>query len=40
LLQRANDFFGVMDIHLAAEGLEVKRLLRARGHPGSQYNAF
>ena len=26
--QRADDFFGVMGIHLAAKGFEVERLLR------------
>ncbi len=30
--ERAHDFFGVMDIHLAAEGLDVKSFLLFAGH--------
>ena len=30
--QRANDLFGVMHVHLAAEGFEVKGLVRIGGH--------
>ena len=30
--QRPDDFFGVMHVHLTAESLEVKRLLRSRTH--------
>ena len=37
--ERADDLFGVMDVHLAAEGLEVERLVGANGHPELKYNA-
>jgi predicted AAA+ superfamily ATPase len=30
--QRANDLLRVMDIHLTAEGLDIKRLLRGLAH--------
>ena len=30
--ERANDFFRVMDIHLAAKGFQVERLLGIRAH--------
>ena len=30
--QRANDFFGVVHVHLAAEGFHIESLLRSRGH--------
>jgi hypothetical protein len=30
--ERANDFFGVMHIHLAAKGFQVKRLLSVGAH--------
>ena len=30
--QRSNNLFRVMDIHLAAKGLKVERLVRGRGH--------
>ena len=34
LQQRADDFLGVVSVHLAAEGFEVKRFLRiALGNP-------
>jgi len=33
--QRADDFFGVMHVHLAAEGFQVKGLLRGGGHIAS-----
>ncbi len=33
--KRAHDFFGVVRIHLAPEGFEVKGLLRVASHPGS-----
>ncbi len=36
--QSANDFLGVMDVHLAAEGFEVEGLLGLGGHI-SKYNA-
>src|SRR5207244_13267186 len=36
--ERANDFLGVMDIHLAAEGFEVEGFLGLGGHI-SKYNA-
>src|SRR5262245_54439780 len=32
LHERADDFFGIMHIHLAAKGFQVKRFLRG-GHP-------
>src|SRR4029077_7260342 len=33
--QRANDFFGVVRVHLAAEGFQIESLLRSRGHKQS-----
>src|SRR5947209_14356869 len=33
--QRANDFFRVMDVHLAAKGLKVKRFLQSLAHSSS-----
>jgi hypothetical protein len=30
--QRANDFFGVMHVHLATKGFEVERLVWSGGH--------
>jgi hypothetical protein len=38
LHERADDFLGVMHVHLAAESLEVKRFLRG-GHR-AQYSVF
>ena len=35
--ERANDLFGVVDVHLAAEGFEVESLLGVCGHIQSQY---
>ena len=35
--ERADDFLGVMDVHLAAEGFQVKSLLRIPRHIG-KYN--
>jgi len=36
--ERADDLFRVMDVHLAAKGLNVERFLRALSH-SCQYNA-
>jgi len=36
--ERADDFFGVMHVHLATEGFEVERLARTHTHIG-QYSA-
>ena len=35
--ERADDFFRVVEVHLAAEGLDVKRLLRRNSQPSSDH---
>jgi hypothetical protein len=38
--ERADDFFGVMDIHLAAEGFEVESFVGSNGHIEIQYKRW
>ena len=38
--QRADDFFRVMDVHLAAEGFQVEGFVRGGGHIEIQYKGW